>query len=290
MSFGAVVRDSTDEDIDRACKPRSITSRKGENGVVLVVGGSWLYHGAPLLTALAALRSGVDLVYVAVPEKVATPIRAYTPSLIVLPLPDMKLTSKGVSRIRAVLQDITAAAIGPGLARGSEKGLIRLIDLLIEGGVPLALDATALHPDILPKIRGRPCVLTPHAGEFRRVFGREAGNTLDERIKTVHEEAKNNGLVILLKGVVDVISDGSIVVLNKVGSPAMTVGGSGDVLCGLVAGLMARAASPLEAAIAAARVNGIAGERAAQLKGMHITPEDIINEIPNVLKPYDKLI
>lgn len=290
MSFGAVVRDSTDEDIERACKPRSVNSRKGENGVVLVVGGSWLYHGAPLLTALAALRSGVDLVYVAVPEKVATPIRAYTPSLIVLPLPDMKLTSKGVSRIRAVLQDVTAAAIGPGLARGSEKGLIRLIDLLIEGGVPLTLDATALHPDILPKVRSRPCILTPHAGEFRRVFGRDAGSTLDERIKSVHEEAKNNGLVILLKGVVDVISDGSMVVLNKVGSPAMTVGGSGDVLCGLAAGLMARAASPFEAAIAAARVNGIAGERAAQLKGMHITPEDIINEIPNVLKPYDKLI
>ncbi|MDW8063188.1 MAG: NAD(P)H-hydrate dehydratase [Candidatus Caldarchaeum sp.] len=285
-------RESSEEDVAKACLPRRIWSRKGENGVVLVVGGSWLYHGAPFLVSSAAMRTGVDLVYTAVPEKIATPVRALSPSLIVLPLPDYKLTSKSVDRLTKVLDNVSAVAIGPGLAKGCEKGIVKLVKLLDEKEVAMVLDATALFHDILLHVSGRKVVLTPHAGEFKRLFGLDAGNTLDERVENVHKVCLDHQITVLLKGHVDVISDGSEVVVNRKSSlsAAMTVGGTGDVLTGVVAGFLAKAVPPFNAAVAAAAVNGSAGVAAAEKKGLHITPEDVIEEIPFVLKRFDRII
>ena len=286
------MRESSDEDIAAASKPRRLNSRKGENGVVLVVGGSWLYHGAPLLASLAAMRAGVDLVYLAVPEKIATAIRSYTPSIIVLPLTDYKLTPRSAVRIAEVVDGITALTVGPGLARGSEKGIIELLENIRGAGVPAVLDATALFPEVLNTVSGRDVVLTPHAGEFRRLFGIELGSSVEERVEKVREMCQRYNVTVLLKGVVDVISDGKEVVLNRKSWEAagMTVGGTGDVLAGLTAGLLAHGAKPFEAAVAGARVNGLAGVNAVRRKGFHITPEDVIEELPNVLKPFDRII
>jgi ADP-dependent NAD(P)H-hydrate dehydratase len=287
-----LLRESSDEDIAAASKPRRLNSRKGENGVVLVVGGSWLYHGAPLLASLAAMRAGVDLVYLAVPEKIATAIRSYTPSIIVLPLTDYKLTPRSAVRIAEVVDGITALTVGPGLARGSEKGIIELLENIRGAGVPAVLDATALFPEVLNTVSGRDVVLTPHAGEFRRLFGIELGSSVEERVEKVREMCQRYNVTVLLKGVVDVISDGKEVVLNRKSWEAagMTVGGTGDVLAGLTAGLLAHGAKPFEAAVAGARVNGLAGVNAVRRKGFHITPEDVIEELPNVLKPFDRII
>lgn len=258
----------------------------------MVVGGSWLYHGAPFLVSMAAMRTGVDLVYTAVPEKIATPVRALSPSLIVLPLPDYKLTSKSVDRITKVLDNVSAAAIGPGLAKGCEKGLIKLVKLLVERNVSIVLDATALFNDILLHVAGSRVVLTPHAGEFRRLFGFDPGNTLEERAENVRKSASTHRVVILLKGHVDVVSDGKEVVVNRKDplSAAMTVGGTGDVLTGVVAGFLAKAVPPFNAAVAAAVANGLAGLSAAQKHGLHITPEDVIAEMSSVLKKYDAVV
>jgi ADP-dependent NAD(P)H-hydrate dehydratase len=287
-----LLRESSDEDIAAASKPRRLNSRKGENGVVLVVGGSWLYHGAPLLASLAAMRAGVDLVYLAVPEKIATAIRSYTPSIIVLPLTDYKLTPRSAVRIAEVVDGITALTVGPGLARGSEKGIIELLENIRGAGVPAVLDATALFPEVLNTVSGRDVVLTPHAGECRRLFGIELGSSVEERVEKVREMCQRYNVTVLLKGVVDVISDGKEVVLNRKSWEAagMTVGGTGDVLAGLTAGLLAHGAKPFEAAVAGARVNGLAGVNAVRRKGFHITPEDVIEELPNVLKPFDRII
>lgn len=285
-------RESSEQDIAKACLPRRQWSRKGENGVVLVVGGSWLYHGAPYLVSMAAMNTGVDLVYTAVPEKVATPIRALSPSLIVLPLPDYKLTTKSIDRITKVLDNVSGAAIGPGLAKGCEKGIIKLLKLLVERNVAIVLDATALFSDVLLHVSGQRVVLTPHAGEFRRLFGFEAGNTLEERVENVHKASANHHVVVLLKGHVDVVSDGVEVVVNRknILSAAMTVGGTGDVLTGIVAGFLSKAVPPFTAAVAAAISNGLAGVAAAEKKGLHITPEDVLTEIPNVLKRFDQIV
>ncbi|MEM1945142.1 MAG: NAD(P)H-hydrate dehydratase [Nitrososphaerota archaeon] len=288
----SLYRESTDEDIAAACTPRRIDSRKGENGIVLVVGGSWLYHGAPLLSSIAALRTGVDLVYLAVPEKLATAVRAYTPSLIVVPLTDYKLTPRSVRRITDNVSGVTSLVVGPGLARGSEEGIIRLLEYVKERDLTAVLDATALFPQVLETVSGGRFVLTPHAGEFRRAFGIDLGSSLEERVEAVRQECLRHHVTVLLKGVVDVISDGSRVVVNRKGweAAAMTVGGTGDVLAGLTAGLMAKGAKPFEAAVAGARVNGMAGILAASKKGFHITPEDVVEELPNVLKPFDRVI
>lgn len=272
--------------------PRRAWSRKGDNGVVLVVGGSWLYHGAPFLVSMAAMRSGVDLVYTAVPEKISTPIRSLSPSLIVLPLPDYKLTSKSIDRMNKVIDNVSAAAIGPGLAKGCEKGIIKLVKLLVERDIGVVLDATALFSDILLYVAGRNVVLTPHAGEFRRLFGFEAGDTLEQRVENVQKASASHRVAVLLKGHVDVVSDGSEVVVNKKNplSAAMTVGGTGDVLTGMVAGFMAKKVPGFNAAVAAAITNGQAGTAAAEKKGLHITPEDVIAEIPTVLKRFDQIV
>jgi len=280
-----------DEDFVKNCiRPRRIDSHKGENGKVMVIGGSWLYHGAPFLSAMASLRCGVDLAYIATPEKVATAIRALSPNIIVLPLSDLKLTRGMAKRVLKILPEVDSMVIGPGLASGGEAGIELIVKEALILGKGVVLDATALYPEILEKISGGRVVLTPHAGEFRRVFGRVVPSKLDERVKLVKEEAERNRVTILLKGRFDVISNGVEVVVNKTGTPAMTVGGTGDVLSGVVAALLAWGNDPFKAAASAAWINGKAGELAASKFGLHILATDVIDALPEVLRRFDRVV
>jgi NAD(P)H-hydrate epimerase len=270
--------------------PRSKRSKKGDNGVVLVVGGSRIYHGAPLIASLAAMRSGVDLVYVAVPKSIAGPVRSYSPSLIVLPLPDDRLTPGSVNRLISMLpKKVDAAAIGMGMSLAKTEALTNLIAGLNGMNAKLVLDASALIPDVIPAVTGRHAVLTPHAGEFRRVSRQELGESEEDRIKTVKGFAAKHSLTILLKAWTDIISDGRRVALNRTHSCAMTVGGTGDALSGLVAGLLAKRMSPLDAAVAGAYINGAAGELAYRKYGLHIMPTDVVENIPAVMKKFDRI-
>jgi NAD(P)H-hydrate epimerase len=269
---------------------RSARSKKGDNGVVLVVGGSKIYHGAPLLASLAAMRSGADLVYVAVPKSICTPLRSYSPSLIVLPLPDDRLTVGSVNRLKTMLpKNVNAAAIGMGLSIAKIEALTNLIGELEGMNSKILLDASALVPDVLPSISKRQAVLTPHAGEFERIFGHKLENGEKERIESVKKFASRHAVTVLLKGWIDVISDGNKVVVNKTHNSAMTVGGTGDVLSGLTAGLLAKGMSPFDASLAGAYINGAAGNRAYKRLGLHTMPTDIIDEIPEVMKKFDRV-
>jgi len=278
----------SEEDVRKLFKPRRRDSRKGENGVVVVVGGGRLYHGAPFLTASAALRSGMDLVFLAVPKAISEAVRALSPNLIVIPLPDVKLTVGSVNKLLRWLPDrVDSAAIGPGLGRQKTDGICKLARELALSGVKLVLDADALRREVIEAVKGRQVVVTPHSGEFRRLFDVELAARVDERVEKVREMAASSGVTILLKGMVDVVSDGARVNLNYTGTPAMTTGGTGDVLTGIVAGFLAKGLDPFEAASAAAYVNGLAGERVAERLGMHITASDLIEELPYVLKNLD---
>ena len=280
-----------DEDFVKNCiRPRRIDSHKGENGKVMVIGGSWLYHGAPFLSAMASLRCGVDLAYIAAPEKIATAIRALSPNIIVLPLSDLKLTRGVAKRVLKILPEIDSMVIGPGLASGGEAGIELVVKEALALGKGIVLDATALYSSILEKVSGGRVVLTPHAGEFKRVFGKDVPSKLDERVKLVKEEAEKNRVTILLKGRFDVISNGVEVMVNKTGTPAMTVGGTGDVLSGIVAALLAWGNDPFEAAASAAWINGKAGELATSRFGLHILATDIIDFLPEVLRRFDKVV
>ncbi len=267
---------------------RSKRSKKGDNGIVLVVGGNRLYHGAPLLASLAAYRTGVDLVYLAVPKSISIPIRAYNPSIIVLPLPDDKLTVGSVNRLLTMLpKHVDAATIGMGLSVRKE-GLLRLIKELHNNNTKLVLDASALIPDILDIVRDD--IITPHIGEFKRLFGTKLSDDEQVRIEMVKQYASKYDITILLKAYTDIISDGEKVGLNKTHNCAMTVGGSGDVLAGITASLLAKDLDTFNAALMAAFINGSAGNRAYNRLGLHIMPIDIIDSIPYVMKEHERII
>ncbi|MEM1994333.1 MAG: NAD(P)H-hydrate dehydratase [Nitrososphaerales archaeon] len=283
------VIETSDEVVYSAYRARRRDSRKGENGRVLVVGGSYLYHGAPLLSALGASKVGVDLVYLAVPKVISTPIRAYSPTFIVLPLPDSKLTVGCVNKLLKWLPEVDAAVIGPGLGKQKVDGAQKLVRELAFKGVKVVLDADALRSEVTQEVSGRLSVLTPHQGEFKRIFNKDLEQELEKRALTLKEAASQSKTTILLKGAVDVISDGSKVAFNKTGTPAMTVGGTGDVLAGVVAAFLALGAEPFAAAAAGAYINGLAGELAAQELGLHISAVDVAEKIPYVLKRFDRV-
>ncbi len=270
---------------------RKAKSRKGENGIVLVIGGSYIYHGAPILSSLAALRCGTDLVYTSVPNINVAPTRSISPNLIIIPLVDQKLTRGAVNKLLGALpRNLDSATIGMGLAIQERNALLHLVKSLLDRDVRLSLDASALIPEVLSLLPNKNVVVTPHAGEFKRLFGEAPSNSKNERIKLVEKKAKENGITVLLKGATDVISNGTMTFLYEKKIPAMTVGGTGDVLSGLVAGLLSKNRNSLESAAAAAFINGLAGKAVQKKLGLHMTSMDLLNEIPAAMKPFDKIV
>ena len=269
---------------------RKSNSRKGDNGTVLVVGGSYIYHGAPILSSIAALRCGTDLVYTSVPKINATATRAISPNLIVIPLVDQKLTRGAVNKLLgAIPRNLDSATIGMGLAVQEKNALLLLVKSLLDRDVRLSLDASALIPDVLPLLSDKNVVVTPHAGEFKRLFGDVPPDSKKDRISLVEKNAKDYGVTVLLKGSTDVISNGKKTFLYTKKIPAMTVGGTGDVLSGLTAGMLAKNRNTLESAAAATFINGLAGKAVQKKFGLHMTSMDLLDEIPNVMKPFDKI-
>ena len=270
---------------------RKSASRKGNNGIVLVIGGSYIYHGAPILSSLAALRCGTDLVYTSVPKINVTPTRAISPNLIVIPLVDQKLTLGAVKKLVGALpRNLHSATIGMGLAIQEKNSLLHLVQSLLNRDVRLSLDASALIPEVLPLLANKNVVVTPHTGEFRRLFGDIPSDSKNERIQLVEKHALDNGITILLKGPTDIISDGNTTYLCQKNTPAMTVGGTGDVLSGLVAGLLSNNRNSLESAAAAAFICGLTGKQVQEKLGLHMTSMDLIDAIPSIMKPFDKII
>ena len=270
---------------------RKSNSRKGDNGIVLVLGGSYIYHGAPILSSIAALRCGTDLVYTCVPKINVASTRAVSPNLIVIPLVDQKLTKGAVNKLLGVLpRNLDSATIGMGLAIQERNSLLHLVKSLLDRDVRLSLDASALIPEVLPLLANKNVVVTPHTGEFKRLFGELPSNSKSQRIKLVETNAKKNGITILLKGTTDIISNGTTTYIYEKKIPAMTVGGTGDVLSGLVAGLLAKNRNSLQAAAAASFINGLAGKSVQKKLGLHMTSMDLLDEIPYSMKPFDNIV
>ena len=277
--------------VKKFISPRKSSSRKGDNGIVLVVGGSYIYHGAPILSSIAALRCGTDLVYTCVPKINVTPTRSISPNLIVIPLVDQKLTRGAVNKLVGALpRNLDSATIGMGLAIQERNSLLVLVKSFLDRDVRLSLDASALVPEVLPLLKNKNVVVTPHAGEFKRLFGEVPPNSKTQRIKLVEKNAKEFGITVLLKGATDIISNGNTTYLYEKKIPAMTVGGTGDVLSGLVAGMLSKSRNALESAASAAFINGLAGKSAQKKLGLHMTSMDLLDEIPSVMKPFDKIV
>ena len=286
-----VRKNLTQSIVKKMIPARKAKSRKGDNGTVLVVGGSYIYHGAPILSSIAALRCGTDLVYTSVPKINVSSTRSVSPNLIVLPLVDQKLTKGAVNKLLGTLpRNLDSATIGMGLAIQEKGALLHLVKSLLDRDVRLSLDASALIPEVLPLLANKNVVVTPHAGEFKRLFGTAPSNSKNERIKLVEKMAKEFGITILLKGPTDVISNGTTTYLYEKKTPGMTVGGTGDVLSGLVAGMLSKNRKTVESAASATFINGLAGKTVQKKFGLHMTSMDLLDELPFAMKPFDKIV
>ena len=281
-----VIQNITSGMVSGFIPPRHINSRKGQNGKVLIVGGSRIYHGAPILASLAALRTGIDLAYAAVPKNIVDAVRAASCDIIVMPLVDQKLTRGAAIKLsKTVPLGVDVAAIGMGLE--FTEGLPILLRQLRDMNVRVVLDAGALKSDIVDEMHGTDCILTPHAGEFYRLFKETPPDNLTERAKMVSQMSTKSGATILLKGSTDVISDGTHTLYNTGRVPAMTAGGTGDILCGVTAGIFAKNRKGIEAASAAAYINKQVGMLAQYDLGLHVIASDMIQYIPKVMKGFD---
>ena len=259
-------------------------SHKGQNGKLLIVGGG-PYTGAPALAGMGACKVGVDLLHIATPESSFLPVACHSPLFITHRLEGSMLSVPQLRRIRPLLDQIDCVLVGPGLGREPET--LRAVDrLLRDCSIPMVVDADALrafHVDKGP-YNNRNMVLTPHKREFERIEGNKLPEDLTGRKGRVLSLASRLGCTILLKGEVDVISDGVRVKLNETGNAAMTSGGTGDVLAGVVAGLLSKGLSPFDAARLGAHLNGSAGDLAFQMKSYGMTAVDLYEMLPLALK------
>ncbi|HID17229.1 TPA: NAD(P)H-hydrate dehydratase, partial [Candidatus Bathyarchaeota archaeon] len=279
-------------DVEIIRKPRPLSSHKGDFGRLLVIGGSETYVGAPALVGLAALRMGVDLVHVAAPEKTAYAISTISPNLITIKLFGSYFSLNNVGEIQPFIERADAAVVGPGLGahKETQEGLKEVFKLLNEYGKPFLVDADAIKAFGEAKLKLQaPVILTPHAGEFKKLVGAVLTESIEERINMVMNAAKKFNATILLKGNVDIISNGSKFKLNLTGNPGMTTGGTGDVLAGVAGALLAQKFPPFEAAVAAAFINGAAGDIVYLEKGYHIVATDLIEKISEVVEKATKL-
>jgi len=287
--------------LNKIYQERKIGVRKYDFGLLLVIGGSEFYSGSPALSALAAFRAGVDMVRIIAPKRAADIIASFSPNLAAYPLEGDYLRKEHLPTLlsmtesaKEVARGKTAVVIGGGLGRSKEVQEV-ILEYLSQVSIPAVIDADAIYavakePEVF---KGKPFLFTPHGYEFFVLTGKEVIEKSDEeKINIVKEEAGRLETTILLKGKVDIISDGKEVAQNKTGSPLLTVGGMGDTLAGIAGALMARGIDPFTAAQGAAFINGLAGELAGEKLGESITATDLIDNISNVLqkhKPPKKL-
>lgn len=261
-------------------------AHKGDFGKILLLCGSRGYTGAAALAAMGALRSGAGLVFLGVPESIYAIEAVKLTESIVFPLPDENgmLSGAAVPQILERLPRMDAVLIGPGL--GQSAGTLAAVKAVLERfDGPVVVDADginilAAHKDVL---RGRAVstILTPHDGEFARLGG-VVGN---DRAAAAENMARQLGCIMLLKGHETVITDGVETYINHTGNPGMAVGGSGDVLAGILVSLLGQGIAPLEAAACGAWLHGAAGDLCAARMGQYgMLPGDMVSALPRLLK------
>ena len=275
-------------------KNREASSHKGNNGRLLIVGGSADYSGAPAIAGMAAIGAGCDLVYVASPEKSAEAIKSTSPDLIVKSLPGDKLSLSHSQEILDLADKVDAVLIGPGA--GIDDDTSKLFNVLAAKiKKPLVLDADSLKQVEMSLIKNRSdVILTPHIFEFKSFFNVNDDLRLDidsydfakvdENITMFQKITRQIKATVIVKGQYDLVLSGTKFRINKSGNPGMTVGGTGDALAGICAGLLTQDLDAFDSACLGAFVNGLAGDEAYEAKGNGFSATDLVSYIGNVIK------
>jgi len=273
-------------EVSKRLPDRDPWGHKGSFGKVLLLCGSRGFTGAAYLAAMGALRSGTGLTFLGVPESIYAIEAVKLNEPVVFPLPDEggMLCERAIPEILKRLPSMDAVLIGCGL--GQSEGTLAVLKAVLENAeCPVVVDADGInllskHKDL---VRGRkhPTILTPHDGEFTRLGG-EIGK---DRMAAARKLALDLNCIVLLKGHETCITDGSVGYLNRTGNPGMAVGGSGDVLAGIIVSLLGQGISPLEAAAMGAWLHGAAGDLCEQEIGQYgMLPTDMLNALPRLLK------
>ncbi len=263
---------------------RQVDAHKGDFGRVLLLCGSLGYTGAAALAAMGALRSGAGLVFLGVPQSIYAIEAVKLTEPIVFPLrsEDGKLSMDAIPEILERLPQMDAVLVGCGL--GQSEGTLAVVKAVLQAAkCPVVLDADGInvlarHKDILRE-RHYCTILTPHAGEFSRLQP-QAGQ---DRVSSAVDFAREYGCILLLKGHKTVITDGEECYVNNTGNPGMAVGGSGDVLAGMIASLLGQGIQPLKAAACGAWLHGAAGDVCAEEIGQYgMLPSDMLEVLPRL--------
>jgi ADP-dependent NAD(P)H-hydrate dehydratase len=270
--------------------PRPRDSNKGRFGSVLVVAGSRGMAGAAALCGAAALRSGAGLVRIATPAEVQPTVASFEPSYMTYPLPCDENGLIQLTTAQPILERLvktaSVIAVGPGLGQSDDiRQLVRF--LISSAGKPLVIDADGLNAlagqtDLLSGL-SHPVIVTPHPGEFARLIGAQIAEVQSDRIgRATRMAALSGSLVVVLKGAGTVVTDGSRYYINTTGNPGMATGGTGDVLTGVIAALLAQNLSPFEAAQIGVFIHGLAGDIARDQNGeIGMIAGDMIDALPD---------
>jgi ADP-dependent NAD(P)H-hydrate dehydratase / NAD(P)H-hydrate epimerase len=263
-------------------KPRDVDGNKGKFGHVLVIGGAWGKSGAPSMASVAAMRAGAGLVTAAVPASILPMVAGVAAELMCVPLAErdgtVELANAEPQALEKLLKGIKVVAVGPGLGTDGEAS--EFARALVAGvSVPMVIDADALNAFAgktgllreAAKNDARTLVLTPHPGEMARLVGMTVKEVEADRIGIARKFATEHGVTLVLKGWRTLIAhpDGRIAV-NTTGNPSMAKGGSGDILTGIVAAMLAQYAEDVAGAVeAAVFLHGLAGDFAVRAQDEH---------------------
>lgn len=279
--------------------PRHLNAHKGDAGRVLLIGGSYGMSGAPTLAAQAALKSGAGLCVAALPDKIISTFARRFPEATSHPLPCSEkgvLVESAADELPALWENVNAVALGPGISReGSTLDFVRRV--VRECPQPLIIDADALYAlraiesDL--KNRDTPTILTPHPGEMGELMEMNAQEVNDNRIETAIACAQKFNAIVVLKGARSIVVSpvaNLVMYINLTGNAGMATGGSGDVLTGTIAGLLAQTKYAQNATLLGVYLHGMAGDLAFETLGNGLIAGDIADNLPRALVELAKPI
>ena len=285
-------------------KNRKNDSHKGNNGKVLIVGGSKDYYGAPAISAKAAIATGVDLTYIYTPKNAAIPIKSFSEDFIVTEAKGDYLSLEDLEDILELASKVDAVLLGPGSSQMEETAkLFNVLAMKIDK--PLVLDADALKLVDLSLVSKREdLIITPHASEFKSFFKSLISNEdmddfekalnlndkehldfrkVNDKIDAIHKITKNINGSVILKGKYDFVFNGNRLKINRTGNPGMTVGGTGDALAGICLSLLSQGLNSFDAALLAPYLNGRAGDLAYESQGYGFGAQDLTQYLGAVM-------